>query len=249
MVQRWADVVFVHWRIDPAEVARLLPEGVTVDTFDGSAWVGLVPFSMQGLGFPRLAPLPLVGAFPEVNVRTYVRAGGRRGVWFCSLDVDRVLPVAAARAAYRLPYCVGDVDHHRSGNVLTTSVARRWPAAPGAHTSLVVRTGDAVDASVPLHRFLTARWGLIAAGRTGRLTWAPVEHPTWPLHAADVLHLDDGLVAAAGLHVEGPPALTLWSPGVPVRIGRPTRLRPSSDRAVPAASGRVPAAHTSFVAE
>ena len=230
MVQRWTDVVFVHWRVDPAEVARLLPDGVTVDVFDGSAWIGLVPFSMQGLGFPSLAPLPLVGAFPEVNVRTYVRAGDRRGVWFCSLDVDRFLPVAVARIAYRLPYFAGDVTHHRAGDVLTTSVTRRWPSHPSARTSMAVRTGLPVDASLPLHRFLTARWGLVVASRTGRLRWAPVDHPAWPLHAAEVLHLDDGLVAAAGLHIEGPPELALWSPGVPVRIGRPKRLRPEPRR-------------------
>lgn len=79
MFQRWTDVVFLHWRLDPAVVQALLPDGVTVDTYDGSAWVGLVPFQMEGLGVPGLAPFPRVGRFPEVNVRTYVRAGTNLG--------------------------------------------------------------------------------------------------------------------------------------------------------------------------
>ncbi len=129
MVQRWADVVFLHWRYEPAVVQRLLPAGVTVDVYDGSAWVALVPFRMEGLGLPRLAPLPLVGTFPEVNVRTYVHAGDRRGVWFFSLDINRVLPTVVARAVYDLPYCFGRVHHERVGDIVTSGVERRWPRA------------------------------------------------------------------------------------------------------------------------
>lgn len=102
MTQHWADAVFLHWRYPPAAVQRLLPAGVEVDTHDGSAWVGLVPFNMERLGLPGLPPFPLVGAFPEVNVRTYVHSGPRRGVWFFSLDIDKVLATAVARLAYRL---------------------------------------------------------------------------------------------------------------------------------------------------
>lgn len=227
MVQRWTDVVFLHWRVEPAAVQRQLPPGVEVDTFDGSAWVALVPFSMEGLGFPGLAPLPLVGAFPEVNVRTYVRAGGRSGVWFCSLDIDRRLPVAVARSVYRIPYCFGDVVHGRDDRTLTTSVERRWPSSPAttpARSRVVVESGVASDPDDPLDRFLTARWGLVARTRAGSLRWAGVDHPAWPLHHASVVELDDTLVRAAGIDVSGPPDHVRWSPGVPVKIGRPRRI-------------------------
>ncbi len=221
-------MVFLHWRCDPSIVQALLPPGLTVDCFDGSAWVGLVPFRMEGLGFPGLAPLPLVGAFPEVNVRTYVRQGERRGVWFLSLDVDRVLPAAVARFAYHLPYCVGRASHLRVGDVLSTKVRRRWPrpsppGTAGVTTDLVVRTGGATDPDDLLNRFLTARWGLYSVTRRGRLRYAPVDHQAWPLHHAEVLRLDDHLVTTAGLpQPEGEPHV-LWSPGVDVRIGWPTR--------------------------
>ena len=225
MVQRWNDVVFLHWRFEPDVVQRLLPAGVEVDTFDGSAWVGLVPFHMDALGVAGWAPLPHVGSFPEVNVRTYVRARGRVGVWFFSLDVDRFLPAAVARIAYSLPYCSGTADHVRAGDIVTSRVERNWPrSSSAAATAIAVQVGEVIDHTQPLVRFLTARWGLISATRNGRLRYAPVDHPTWDLHQADLLHLDDHLVTAAGLpHPDGPPRV-MWSPGVDVRVGRPIRL-------------------------
>jgi len=225
MVQRWNDVVFVNWRFEPAAVQRLLPTGVEVDTFDGDAWVSLVPFHMDGLGLPGLAPLPRVGSFPEVNVRTYVRAGRRRGVWFFSLDVDRLLPALTARAAYSLPYCSGDAHHGRAGDVLTSSVDRRWPRSSSpSSTRIAVRTGAPIDPAEPLTAFLTARWGLVSAARSGRLRYAPVDHGPWPLHAAELLHLDDELVTEAGLPTPTGDPVVMWSPGVDVRVGLPRRL-------------------------
>lgn len=227
MVQRWNDVVFLHWRFEPDVVQQLLPADVRVDTFEGSAWVGLIPFHMDGLGIDRLAPLPHVGSFPEVNVRTYVRAGGRVGVWFFSLDVDRFLPAAVARATYSLPYCAGLAGHVRAGDVVTSRVRRRWPSATQpATTQIAVRSGARIDEGDPLARFLTARWGLISATRRGRLRYAPVDHPIWHLHEAELLHLDDHLIAAAGLPQPHEAPLVMWSPGVDVRVGRPTRLAP-----------------------
>ncbi len=229
MVQRWTDVVFLHWPFSPDVVQRALPPGVTVDTFDGAAWVGLVPFAMEGLGVPGLAPLPLVGSFPEVNVRTYVRSGARRGVWFFSLDVDRMLPVAVARSTYHLPYCLARAEHGRVDDIVTSRVDRRWPRRhAGAMTRVTVQTGRRVDPADPFASFLTARWGLLSATRRGRLWYAPVEHPVWPLHEARLLHLDDQLVAAAGLPSPSDPPHALWAPGVEVRVGRPRRL-PRSD--------------------
>jgi uncharacterized protein len=227
MVQQWNDLVFLHWRYDPSVVQALLPAGVEVDTFDDSAWVGLIPFHMDRLGLPAgLAPLPHVGSFPEVNVRTYVRAGDRVGVWFFSLDVDRYLPAVVARTTYSLPYCAGLAQHTRAGKTLTTRVERRWPKPNlPATTSVAVSTGDALDPSDRLSQFLTARWGLISATRRGRLRYAPVDHQPWTLHQAQVLHIDDHLIAASGLpEPQGPPH-AMWSPGVDVRVGRPTRVR------------------------
>ena len=223
MTQHWADLVFLHWHYEPDVVQRRLPPGVTVDVHDGSAWVALVPFRMERLGLPGLAPLPFVGTFPEINVRTYVRAGGRRGVWFFSLDVDLLLPTVVARTAYHLPYCYGRADHVRVGDIVATRVDRWWPRpVHGATAEIAVRTGEALEPD-ELVQFLTNRWGLISASRGGRLRYAPVDHPPWPLHHAEVLHLDEHLVAATGLPAPSHAPHVMWSPGVDVRVGRPTR--------------------------
>jgi hypothetical protein len=224
MVQHWSDVVFLHWAYDPAAVQRLLPDGVHVDVHDGSAWVALVPFRMERLGLPGLGPLPLVSTFPEVNVRTYVWSGRRRGVWFFSLDIDRMLPTIVARTAYALPYCAGRVEHLRVADVVATRVERRWPRpAPTAHAEIVVRIGDEVAPDETDH-FLTSRWGLVSAGRRGRLRHAAVDHPPWPLHRADLEHLEESLLIAAGLPAPVGVPRVLWSPGVDVRVGPPRSL-------------------------
>jgi len=223
MVQHWTDIVFCHWRYDPAVVQELLPNGVEVDTFDGSAWVGLIPFHMDGLGVPGVAPLPYVGSFPEVNVRTYVRAGNRRGVWFMSLDIDRWLPALVALLGYRIPFCVGDVRHVRIGDRVMSSVRRKWPSARYHSAQMSVLVGEPV-ADDDLSRFLTARWGLVANPFRSRPVWAPVDHPAWSLHSATVSELDAGVVAAAGLPYPTGEPHVLYSPGVPVRIGAPRLL-------------------------
>ena len=97
MVQHWSDLVFIHWRYPAEIVQNLLPQGVEVEQFDGSAWVGLIPFHMNDLGFPLVHPLPYVGSFPEVNVRTYVRYGEYSGVWFFSLDINNLERFLTAR--------------------------------------------------------------------------------------------------------------------------------------------------------
>lgn len=228
MVQRWAEVVFLHWRYEPEVVQRLLPPGVIVDVHDESAWIGLVPFHMQRLGIPHLGPLPFVHTFPEINVRTYVHSGSRRGVWFFSLDIDRLLPTLVARLSYHLPYCFGRGHHARVGDLVTSHIERRWPRTPSsAGTEIAVRTGGRVQPHDAQAHFLTSRWGLIANPGRGRLRYAPVDHPPWPLHRAELEHLDDRLIIAAGLPAPVGRPDVMWSPGVDVRIGRPRRITPT----------------------
>lgn len=225
MWQRWENLVYVHFEVDPEAVHAVIPRGLDVDTWEGRAYVGLIPFQMRGISLPRLPGIPYLGTFPEVNVRTYVTHGGVPGVWFCSLDINRLLPTLVARGAYSLPYCFGEVHHKRRGDTVTTTVRRRWPAMPSdATTALRVDVGETIDSPTDLEHFLSARWGLYSATRRGTLRYAAVDHEQWPLQRATLRHLDDRLVSAAGFgSLTGEP-LVMYSPGVKVRVGLPRRV-------------------------
>lgn len=222
MVQQWRDLAYIHWRYDPSTVQALLPEGLEVDTFDGSAWVGLIPFSMRGITVPHMPPVPYFGSFPEINVRTYVRRGGIPGVWFFSLDVNRLIPAVVARTTYLLPYCWGRAANRVEGNLLESSVERRWPTR--ARSTTTVGIGQAIPRSDDLAVFLSARWGLYSRGFFGGLMYAPVDHEPWPLHEATLLRIDQNVVQAAGLPAPVGEPHVMFSPGVSVRIGRPRRI-------------------------
>jgi len=221
MVQQWQDLAYIHWRYPIEEIQALLPAGVEVDSFDGSAWVGLIPFSMRNIGLPRLPAVPYFGSFPEVNVRTYVRRNGVPGVWFFSLDVNRFLPALVARVSYFLPYCWGKASNKRTDTTLETEVRRTWPSR--ASTSIRVSIGDPIESPDELSVFLSARWGLYSRGIGKGVRYAPVDHETWPLWTAKLESLNDTLLIAAGLSAPVGDPHVMFSPGVSVRIGLPRR--------------------------
>jgi uncharacterized protein YqjF (DUF2071 family) len=221
MVQQWQDLAYIHWRYPIEEIQALLPAGVEVDSFDGSAWVGLIPFSMRNIGLPRMPAVPYFGSFPEVNVRTYVRRNGIPGVWFFSLDVNRFLPALVARVSYFLPYCWGKASNKRTDSTLETEVRRRWPSR--ASTSIRVSIGNPIETPDELSVFLSARWGLYSRGIGKGVRYAPVDHERWPLWTARLESLNDTLLTAAGLSAPLGDPHVMFSPGVSVRIGLPRR--------------------------
>ena len=179
MVQWWDQLTFLHWRFDPEVVQRLLPRRLTVETFDGAAWVGLVPFFLR-VGLPRTGSVPWMSRFPETNVRTYVRSeDGTSGVWFFSLDAARLGAVIVARTTYRLPYFWSKMSVEHSGSTIAYQSERRWPKPPG-HMSAVIEIGDRYQAAelTELDHYLTARWALFSAPRTG-LRHALASHDPW----------------------------------------------------------------------
>lgn len=227
MKQGWHDLVYVHFDYPVDVVQRLLPDGLLVDTYDDKAWVGLIPFSMRGIGIPRLPSIPYLGSFPEVNVRTYVTRNGVPGVWFFSLDINRILPTVVARTSYKLPYCFGAVSHMREGDDVFTTVRRRWPRPSDdftPRTAMHVRIGDAITAPDEFDVFVSARWGLYSHAGRNSLRYAPVEHPPWSLHRASIVSLDDALITAAGLPAPSTNAHVMFSPGVPVVVGLPHKV-------------------------
>lgn len=220
--QSWRDLTFVHWRVSADLVAPLLPRGTRPDVYDGSSWVGLIPFRLSGAAFGVGPALPYVGSFAETNVRLYsVDATGRRGVVFCSLEAARLPFVLGARWLLGLNYTWARMRIARHEDVLTYASRRRWPSPAGAHSRLVVQVGAQLAAD-PLANFLTARWGLHTC-HLGRTWFLPNSHQPWPLRQAEVLELSEDLLAVAGLAgvSSRPPDSVLFSPGVRTQFGAP----------------------------
>ena len=220
--QTWTNLLFVHWRLPADQLAPLLPAELTVDTFDGDAWVGLVPFHMSGVRPWWCPAVPLASTFHETNVRTYVHYRGRDpGVWFFSLEASRLLPVLVARARWCLNYHFASMKLKRTGRRVRYQSQRRRPGQRSAGMEAEVQINDSsVFHAQPgtLEHFLAERYILYAQARTGRLLRGQVHHPPYPLQHATLIHLRESLLAASNIHVHGRPCHTLFSPGVNVEI-------------------------------
>lgn len=218
--QFWADLTFLHWAVPPEQVAPLFPPGTRPDVFDsGMTYVALVPFVMRHTRIGDVLPLPYLGAFAETNVRLYsVDDAGRHGVLFRSLETSRLAVVPTIRVGLGVPYTWAKMRVTHVGDQVSYQSIRRWPRG-GYRSSLTVTVGEPVEPT-PLEVWLTARWG--AHTRKARRTWwVPNEHAPWPLHAAEIVDLQDELVAAGEVGPVGNRLRALYSPGVLARFGRP----------------------------
>ncbi len=221
LTQFWADLTFIHWRVDASIVAPLLPRGIVPDLFDGSTWVGLIPFRMLDTALAGAPPVLYFGSFTEVNVRLYgVDAAGNRGVVFTSLEASRLAAVLVARVRFGLPYHWADAHARRNGDVLSYDSSRRQPARVSSR--IVSRASDVRVMDDPLAQFLTSRWRLFV--QRGERTFVQANiHAPWPLFQAELIELDDGLVEASGFEglVDRTPDSVLYSPGVAVAFSGP----------------------------
>jgi uncharacterized protein len=223
MRQRWERLTFLHWPFGPADVQRLLPAGLEAETYDGAAWVGLVPFAMR-VTPPGGQHVPWLSGFCETNVRTYVvDRAGRPGIWFFSLDAARLPAAVAGRyTPYRLPYFWSAMRLGERPGEIAYASRRRWPAPRPATSRVRVRIGTPIAPAdvTEFEHFLTARWRLFSAPR-GHLVSARARHQPWPLHRARPLLAEDTLLTAAGLPAPQGTPLAHYSPGVDVTISRP----------------------------
>jgi uncharacterized protein YqjF (DUF2071 family) len=222
MTQTWTDLLFAHWPIDPLLLRSKVPASLPLDLFDGRAWLGIVPFRMSNVA-PRGVPaLPWLSAFPELNVRTYVRVGDKPGVYFFSLDAGNPVAVWVARALFGLPYYSASMDvevrgldvQYRSRRIRDTRTrfaASYRPVGPVA-----------APASGTLEYFLTERYCLYTARRVVRRV--DIHHPPWPLQAAEA-ELDENTMAEpVGIDLPPSPPLLHFSKRQDVVAWAPTRI-------------------------
>jgi uncharacterized protein len=224
MYQKWRDLLFLHWEYDPAEIQKSLPPGLYVDTYEGKAYVGIVPFFMRDVR-PRFVPnVPGVSNFMETNIRTYAyNDKGVAGVWFYSLDANQWLAVKAARTFFKLPYFYARMAAERnrlSGDIDYTCWRRGTGPALTSHFRYRGTQGTPHHAQPgTLEFFLVERYILFADLGQGRLMTGQVHHHPYPLCLAEVSAWDDHLLTLDGLRSAGrDPDHILVSPGVDVDI-------------------------------
>ena len=221
---RWDDVVFAHWRVAPETVAARLPDDLTVATYDGDAWLGVVGFVMSEIR-PRGSPVGR--SFPELNLRTYVTGpDGGRGVYFFSLDAADRLGVSIARGAFRLPYYRAEMRHTRDPDGTMTLRSRRThpDVLPARFDASYTRTGehDTPDPGT-LEAFLTENYRFYTEGSD--LYAGDIDHSPWPLADAAVTVRSNTLFLASGFDAPASEPTVHYSPGIDVTAGGLGRVR------------------------
>ncbi|GAB4162028.1 MAG: YqjF family protein [Candidatus Promineifilaceae bacterium] len=219
MFQKWRDLLFLHWQVEPALIQATLPPGLFVDTFAGSAYLGLVPFFMCDIR-PRLLPaVPGISNFLETNIRTYVYdKNGTPGVWFYSLDASQWLAVFVARTFFKLPYYHARMKAVRAAGMIQYETRRRNTRARAS--VFHYQPQDKLSQAEPgtLEFFLVERYILFAETRSG-LACGQVYHTPYPIQPVNVSQWDDALLEQAGFaRPQRPPDHVLMSPGVNVKI-------------------------------
>jgi len=217
MRQTWRNLTFLHWRYDAEIIRRTLPPQLTLDTFDGSAWIGLAPFVLAGVRPFGLPSTPWISTFPETNVRTYVLGpDGEPGVWFYTLEADRLIGVLAARAWYKLPYRWAAMKVTVHDRVVEYRSSRNSLFGKGS-TDLAIEPGDKVERR-DLDNFLTARYRLYTVHRN-RAGYGQIDHDPWPLQHGRVVRLDEDLILNSGVPVPAGEPLVHFSHKLEVRVG------------------------------
>jgi uncharacterized protein YqjF (DUF2071 family) len=216
MRMTWEDLLFAHWPLPVAALRPLVPRTLELDTFDGSAWLGIVPFRMSGVRLRGLPAIPGTSAFPELNVRTYVTAKEMPGVWFFSLDAASRIAVRAARAWFHLAYFDARMESRTTGAEVAYSSRRTHRGAPRAEFAARYRpTGDAYrPARGSLEHFLTERYCLYAGDSPPattdpreRLWRGEIHHQRWPLQPAEAEMTRNTMTAPLGLRLPDTPPL------------------------------------------
>jgi len=204
MGQTWEDLLFAHWRVPVEAVRQHVPERLEVDVHDGSAWLGITPFGLTGLRGRGMLPIPYVSSFLELNVRTYVRAEEKPGIWFFSLDASSRVAVELARRTYKLPYFHARMSASKRGEWVDYECARIDEA--GRVFSGRYRPNGPVSHAEPgsLEWFLAERYCLYTTDERGSLARAEIHHELWPLQPAEA---EIELASISPVELHGDPVL------------------------------------------
>lgn len=209
MGQSWERLLFAHWRIDEARLRRLVPPQIPIDTFDGSAWIGVTPFVVGGLGCRFLPPLPGTARFPEINVRTYATIEDRPGIYFLSLDVPNVLAIAAARRTYRLPYFRSKIEVRQADGGVSHRSRRVDPA--GTPVECVMEYGaTGPGRAAPAGSFeywASERYCVYTLNDRMSVLRGDIHHPPWNIQPAQATIASNSMGRQLGSDLQEQPVL------------------------------------------
>jgi uncharacterized protein YqjF (DUF2071 family) len=226
MAQVWHDLLFAHWEVPLASLRELVPEKLEIDTFQGSAWVSVVPFRMSRVRLRATPALPWLSHFPELNVRTYVVRDARPGVWFFSLDAANCVAVEIARRWFHLPYFRARMSLRDNGEWLDYESRRTHGGARTADLRCQYRPVADPQPAAPgtLGHFLTERYCLYAADPQGHLYRSEIHHAPWSLQLAEANFARNSMVAAVGIDLLATPPSLHFSRRQDVVVWRPERV-------------------------
>jgi uncharacterized protein len=209
MGQTWEHLLFAHWPLRPDAVRALVPSQLSLDTFDGAAWLAVTPFIIRGLHLRRTPPIPGLSSFAEINVRTYVAAADKPGIYFLSLDASSRFAVASARRSYLLPYFLAEIVARRfDAAVEYRSRRKSSDGAPAIFEASYGPRGDPYEASPgTLDHFLAERYCLYTLDDADRLWRAQIHHPPWRLQSAAAEIRRNTMPDPHELHLDGEPVL------------------------------------------
>jgi uncharacterized protein YqjF (DUF2071 family) len=207
MGQTWEHLMFAHWRVPEEKLRAVVHPKIPLDTFDGSAWIGVTPFTVTGLHARGTPPPPGVSSFHEINVRTYSTVDGKPGIYFFSLDAASRMAVEAARRAYRVPYFRSEIMVERDGDLTRYASRRTQHDGPAAGFEATYRpTGSTYNAEPgSLDHFLTERYCLYTLDDEQRVLRGEIHHPPWPLQPAAAEITRNSMANPYGIELEGDP--------------------------------------------
>lgn len=219
--QSWCDLLFAHWPISVEKLRPFVPPELTIQEYEGTSWIGIVPFRMEGVMKRPFPNLPWISAFPELNVRVYVECEGKPGVWFLSLDATNPLAVWAARQFFDLPYHWSEISILKQKDTYLYSSLRKAQRSLvfNASYSPVGQTYESSRGS--LEHWLTERYCLYALSRSGKLYRTEVHHHPWSLQRAEAEIRNNTMLLPFSLSVSNTPALLHFSRKIDVIVWPP----------------------------
>jgi len=226
--QTWCDLLFMHWPV-PAEVLRPhVPDPLEIQEFDGTSWIGIVPFRMEGVMHRPLPDLPWISSFAELNVRLYVNYRDKPGVWFLSLDASNLLAVWAARRFFYLPYYHADICIDQQQHLFHYRSHRKTKQIPADFEAVYEYEADSPSykaESDTLEHWLTERYCLYAQSPNGELYRSEVHHLPWPLQKAQAEIRTNTLPAPFDIPLPDIPPLLHFASRLDVVVWPPERLK------------------------